>query len=374
MLVLTIYNCGTDYDRDNRDVIAKLYKRTTSDKFITDGVGSTAKLSSSKANLKEKHIFKSGSFFAAGVDQNVEDACWHVVIEYAEHYRKHNLQINMCGWSRGAVTCFKIANILSQCEDDDIKRIPIRIFAIDPVPGSASIPNWHMWKNIKLTDNVEYAFTILAEYDRRRIFVPVLHKKMWDRSNPDQWSYDTIPGNHAGIVEPKGEYRAASDLVRSWAKRFLMRHETTFDDENTLSDRETLERYAQIMIELGGYKSLGKRIPLYGLFGQRRPRFESGRGKKIETFRFPGKEAKHLQTRRFFANHDHAMVFSYSYTHLFRALNHRSPDHVKEYLERNQHNVSKELEQLENTLTGYYVSSFLAENYNWPTEEEGEGG
>ena len=150
-----------------------------------------------------------GSAFGVGVDENVEAVVYELQNTHSEAWLRKDLTINMCGWSRGAVTCFKIANRLSKHKYPGLRDVKIRIFAIDPVPGSDWFPNWHMWNGIELTDNVDAVKAILAEYDRRRSFAPILNEKMHGSTKEKGFSYDTMPGNHSGIVEQKGEYKAA---------------------------------------------------------------------------------------------------------------------------------------------------------------------
>jgi hypothetical protein len=89
-------------------------------------------------------ISNSGVFAKAtgkGVEQNVKDVC--LAIDFMIQSGKAPTKINMMGWSRGAVTCIRIAyqlftnagKFLSTGSAAAAKKIPVNIFAVDPVAG-----------------------------------------------------------------------------------------------------------------------------------------------------------------------------------------------------------------------------------------------
>ncbi len=317
--VITIYNCGTNYDRNMTDVVGKLWRNTASDCYITDGVGSPRKKSADLDKKFKEKFAQGGTIFGVGVNGNVARAVEYVE-EYDDDIQENYLSINMCGWSRGAVTCYKIANALMAHGDPKYRVIPIRIFAIDPVPGSAGKMNKHMWKDIALTDNVKATYTIYAEYDRRRTFSPVINREMsmWDIhctmkewGRDDSFRFDTMPGNHAGIVEDKGDAADASNLVGDMALRFLKKNGTRFNDPTVLRSQDYLAKYSNIMLNLETYKhDVGQsRIPGYGLSGKRTPRMQDEKGKKFRGFEWPSDRAKTNNRVRFWANRQHEQLF-----------------------------------------------------------------
>ena len=107
------------------------------------------------------------------------------------------------------------------------------------------------------------------------------------------------------------------------AKRFLSKHGTVFKNPANFSNMEILSRYAKIMMSLRGHKQkVGqKRIPFYGLYGQRSPRTQDSEGSKIEGFRFPGASHRHAWQARFFANKHHEKIFNTMYLVLCGEIN-----------------------------------------------------
>jgi hypothetical protein len=96
MANLTIYNCGTGYDRRRRDVVAQLFNETTSNRVITDGVGTTSDLDD-----EDEHTLKEagsgrfrGQFFAKGLHANVEQMVDLVKKSFEEDPA---LTVDMCG-------------------------------------------------------------------------------------------------------------------------------------------------------------------------------------------------------------------------------------------------------------------------------------
>ena len=174
--------------------------------------------------------------------------------------------VNMCGWSRGAVTCFKIANLMYHKASFGVKKLPVRIFAIDPVPGSAWLPNNHMYKDIDLNPNVVECTIILAETEKRKLFEPILDPVFFDQNKPTTYLWDKMPGNHSGILTEKPEQGDVAVVVRDMAKRFLYQPHpslglpspaTRFGSEVFLTDDQILARYSKAMLEFDEYVKMG---------------------------------------------------------------------------------------------------------------------
>jgi hypothetical protein len=130
-LKFTAYNCGTGYNRNRNDVIAQLNRETISLHMITDGPGGGGPYGQAGGAWKV-----SGLLGGKGVDANVQ-----TVVDKVRQLASGvaSVVLNMCGWSRGAITCVKIANVLNA--DPHTSGIPVNIFAIDPVPGGSSLNN-----------------------------------------------------------------------------------------------------------------------------------------------------------------------------------------------------------------------------------------
>ncbi|BAY84705.1 hypothetical protein NIES267_42010 [Calothrix parasitica NIES-267] len=75
-----------------------------------------------------------GRALGNGWDDNVYKAVWmltHLKFEINQPIDT----VNIVGWSRGAVTCLKIANKLFELFEDTLN---VNIFSVDPVPGGYS--------------------------------------------------------------------------------------------------------------------------------------------------------------------------------------------------------------------------------------------
>ena len=121
-MTLTIYNCGTGFNRGRRDVVVKLYEMTSSSSFINDGPGSNGNV---VTNLP-------GQIAGAGVGANVTRAIKKIEEHYEKKSKNRQLVVNLAGWSRGAITCMKIANRLYLKKNELSRMVRFNIFAIDP--------------------------------------------------------------------------------------------------------------------------------------------------------------------------------------------------------------------------------------------------
>lgn len=234
-LKFTAYNCGTGYSRNApNEVVADLNRETVSRHMITDGVGS-------------RWWQLSGKLGGVGADANVQEVVKFVQGLAPSH---PNMMLNMCGWSRGAVTCFKIANALFA--DPDTAGIPVNIFAIDPVPGGSAINN-HMWQSLDMTRNIKMCSVVLSQHDRRSLFAPYYPPVLGPFTD-----VDIMPGDHSTIVEKHKGRAEAYELVKDMAKRFLMARGTTFDSRALLTPSEILNRYALIAAHFDDYAHFAK--------------------------------------------------------------------------------------------------------------------
>lgn len=125
MAVLTIYNCGTAFDENSRDIIAGLAKRTGGRKgvdwIINAGAGSDQMSETVIGTLIGGHvdqIFGRGMYPAAGASLKVVEQVRPSVV-------------NFCGWSRGAITSILTANVMAR----RWPAIRCNMFLFDPVLG-----------------------------------------------------------------------------------------------------------------------------------------------------------------------------------------------------------------------------------------------
>jgi hypothetical protein len=183
------------------------------------------------------------------VDSNVEEA-----IKALYQLRTQPSVVNMCGWSRGAVTCTKISNLMYRM-GPPLSKMAVNIFAIDPVPGS-NLGSGHMWKNIELTPNVRFYNTVLAQHDNRGVddfFEPAYPST----SGQTKVDVDLMPGSHSSIVVFKGNgAQDTAELVEDMAKRFLMSRGTRFANRNLMNANDILGRYGRIQANFEYYTRL----------------------------------------------------------------------------------------------------------------------
>lgn len=255
----TIYNCGTGYNRNSNDIVARLNRETLSGHFVTDGPGSGGFIPGKGHNPGGKSTL-GGLIAGTGVDANVESALAHV----RGAKQGGPIIVNMCGWSRGAVTCFKIANAMAA--DPATAGIKVNIFAVDPVPGGSALNN-HMWRNVGVSANIGICAVVLAQHDRRSLFAPV-----YPTVDGPFTDVDIMPGDHSTIVEYKEGRAEAHELVYDMAKRFLRARGTTFIDNSQLDAIGILRRYALIAEHFDDYAQFAK-----GVSGKPKDRFKDSR-------------------------------------------------------------------------------------------------
>jgi hypothetical protein len=255
----TLYACGTGYNRSANDIVARLNRETVSSHVIFDGPGSGGFIPGRGHNPGGASTL-GGLIAGSGVDANVGNA----VAAVKQALAAGPILVNMCGWSRGAITCFKIANALH--DDRATRGIKCNIFAIDPVPGGSALNN-HMWRNIGVSANIGMCNVVLAQHDRRSLFAPV-----YPTVDGPFTDVDIMPGDHSTIVEYKEGRSEAHELVYDMVKRFLRGRGTQFGDSSLLGTDQILHLYATIAAHFDDYAQFAK-----GVSGKPKDRFKEER-------------------------------------------------------------------------------------------------
>lgn len=296
-LRFTVFNCGTGFKSSNKDVIADLWRETHSPKMINDGPGS-------HCNLNKVQ----GLMFGSGVTNNVQRTIKEIK---RLNTTADSMVVNTIGWSRGAITCFKIANALRA--DPDTQNVKVNIFAIDPVPGSAP-GNSGMWKDITIpqgqnvSSNIGMCYTILAQHDRRPIFSPYLPNILKNDN------LEIMPGKHSDVVQG-GD---VSLLVKNIAKQFLISRGTVFTNNTLLSDIEILDKYSHIIETFDQYAKRRSFVSRT-LWNCKSQRILKGDNKK-------NKGLMNSDKPPFFINDHHREIFAKSYQCLTNAIDKKSLD------------------------------------------------
>lgn len=322
MSVFTVYNCGTGYHRNSGDVIAYMNKVTTTPHHVNDGPGSGDlkpwTTGVGKSNPGGKGTV-GGLLFGKGAEDNVAAALAAIKAQIQADDppraadaprvpRKAPPVVNMSGWSRGAVTCYKIANAMSK--DDELKSIPVNIFAIDPVPGSSGVGNSAMWKDLELTGNVKNCTVIIAWHDSRRAFAPIITPRDKVPVGCDYKVY-IMPGNHSAIVEEQPGLAEAAQIVKDMAMKFLRGFHTGFSDRSALSSGQIIDKYGVISTSWGNYQDLAG-----SFFTSRTVVTQDARGSSIDSMKL----SPERKAGEFFINDHHKETYVLQYPKLFHEL------------------------------------------------------
>ncbi len=176
----------------------------------SSGVYSVGKMQEG-SNLVTRGI-KAGT--GGGVQENVDNT-----VELIRALNLANLKpeaINMLGWSRGAVTCIRIAWKLFQSQDANIRQIPVNIFAVDPVAGAGHSTEVDA---TTVTPNVRNYFATLATGEQRRFFKPIAGHRLHiaNAAQTKAWIVP-MPGHHSDTAKMNNNI---GKLVFNLAYRFL---------------------------------------------------------------------------------------------------------------------------------------------------------
>ena len=275
MSTFTIYNCGTMFSRENKgELIRELAVATESANggaeseyvswLINDGPGATPLGGPSKDPYKEydprtrlagsfdpftrdkkpypkpeglfadtrawfakQKLAIKGGITGYGWDYNVAHSLWAI----QEYLPSPPTAINLAGWSRGGVTCHKIAWYLHK--NPATKDIPVNIFAVDPVPGPEHEHEDDIWS---ITPNVKNYVGVIMQHERRVSFTPldIVQTTVVSPTNT-RALYLVYPGGHGTPVlftgDNKDERHQVTHLVRYCAYKFLTAHGTTIDED-----------------------------------------------------------------------------------------------------------------------------------------------
>ena len=154
-----------------------------------------------------------------GVDENVAS----VLNRITEMYRngKAPTVINMMGWSRGAVTCIRIAHFLNLVPE--LSKIPINIFAVDPVAGQGHDTEADAHT---LGGNVKHYVGTLSVHENRGAFQPMEYNLL--RINGCRRAVILpMPGIHSDTAK---FYNASGKITFHLCAKFLDFHGTVLHE------------------------------------------------------------------------------------------------------------------------------------------------
>ena len=164
-------------------------------------------------------------------------------------------QVNLIGWSRGGVTTHMLANKMFQTPS--LRHIPVRIFAIDPVPGK-----WNFQiERTKLAANVHQYVGIYAKHELSAWFNPIIPETAPSTNRviiPIFGRHATVVGNASidGDQKERTRLKEVGTIVRDLAEKFLTSWGTELNDKLGLSDKEVIKLYEQVLKDEALYEKM----------------------------------------------------------------------------------------------------------------------
>lgn len=218
--------------------------------------------------------------------------------------------VNLVGWSRGAVTCMRITNLMHEVFADEIT---CNVFAVDPVAGQDA--GKKMADTQVLHANVRNYVGILAMHEMRSTFKP----QDWSRVRaPDTTAiFLPMPGVHNAQVmvgtPPDAAYitrNLACGLLRDWGTPVSA---TPYGHLN--SSQDMCIAYARLVLALSEHKSyettsLKGRL-MGGTTSLRRREFATH--SKMDTYTRGGKES-------YWINEHHRACFADAFPDVYQAI------------------------------------------------------
>ena len=219
-------------------------------------------------------------------------------------------RVNMVGWSRGAVTCMRIANALYEVFRTEIK---CNIVAVDPVAGAGA--GLEMADTQVLEANVERYVGFLAMHEMRTTFKP----QDWARIRAPSTTaiFLPMPGVHNAQVMVKDPPDAAY-ITRNLTCALITAWGTSLDRKpfNHLgSAQDMCIAYARLVLALSEHKSyetksVGGRVG-GGTLSLRRREFATH--SKMDTYTRGGKES-------YWINEHHRACFAAAYPDVYEFI------------------------------------------------------
>jgi hypothetical protein len=254
---ITLFLCGTRYDRNsNGELIAELYKQAGGEIYIFAGAGSDEMSKSDYDPFSEKHpkgwknplSIAKDTAEGLGMDYNV--GCLMTYLASQEGQKGPGLpdKINMVGWSRGAVTCIKMANAI---QDQYGTKIEVNIFAIDPVPGPGNFTD----DAVRVPTCVKRCTTIIMENGQSTGFTA--SRLFLGSNNSTNAKIYPFPGSHGSCVQSRDQIpNEPMHVIYFLAEKFLAKCGTPVKAVHNYTDRDLIELYGKMVKDTPKYMAL----------------------------------------------------------------------------------------------------------------------
>lgn len=340
MAIFTIYCHGSGGHRDkpDKEIVSYMGRRATGIEYenylILDGVGGKPKGKNNPNPMagtfnwadrnkapkgKTPEELGGGKSIKGAMSANiaghgVEDNARHAIVAIANLPNLPDT-INLVGWSRGAITCLVIANMLYEPSSTEglFRSIEVNIFAIDPVAGMEAGIGANSESRRLIPPTVKNYVGVLAAGENRETFKPQdLSRIQVVDSASSNVMFLPFPGKHSTVAQnndPKGIM--VSDICFTLAHRFFEHFGSIQSTKapRMMSTFEMLEAYSTILVQA---KSYGK-IKQKGLF-------QRAIGKGFGTREFAKHLDEYTQHSGYFINEHHRVLFEAICPSLYRWL------------------------------------------------------
>jgi len=243
-----------------------------------------------------------------GWDDNIAEA----IAVLFDHLDTHGpiTDLNLMGWSRGAVTCLRIANRLHEMAKSGSLPFAISIFAIDPVAGNDA--GKLLDDACRVPSSVENYIATLAMDEQRGAFSPQDLSRVTTREGMNV-VFLPFPGKHNTQVriDGSGDTRGVAEIVWSLAYKFLAACDTKFDrlpPAAGLGSWEYLRKYSDIRLHRQDYHKLRNRGLGARVQGGIGPRAFTGMDNSPHQLKLPALE-EYVINSEYFVNLHHRYLF-----------------------------------------------------------------
>lgn len=278
--VVTIYCCGTGEHRDKlTNTVPYTWRATAGNRvWMNDGAGNMQHyiLKSEKILKKveggakkvkgfsKHHTTWFDNLSGISTQDNIINSLQWLWMEYYRQDKPAFKTVNLCGWSRGAVTCIMLAHAIEAAGFRGlIPDLKVNIFAIDPVPGLTN--DFGSGGSFEKTGRAGTPYTLPRCVNQ---YAAVLAENVggamgtaFRNVSPTfaiggggVKSEYPLPGSHSNVAKMDN---VVGDLAASLCHKFMAQHGTTILVPKVMSDPQELEQYARILLEHGRVKTSG---------------------------------------------------------------------------------------------------------------------